>query len=65
MAKQVKKQKPAKTKKVEEVVDETATAEKTRDEKLAEYDAVLDDIEDVLEENAELFVSEYRQRGGQ
>lgn len=49
----------------EEVVEEvTPTSE--RGEKLkAELDDLLDEIDDVLEENAEEFVKSYIQKGGQ
>jgi len=42
-------------------VGETAT----RDETLSDIDALLDEIDGVLEENAEEFVNSYRQKGGQ
>jgi ubiquitin-like protein Pup len=51
----------------EEAVDETAATDiKERHEKLGEdVDAMLDEIDDVLEENAEEFVRSYIQKGGQ
>lgn len=53
-----------------EEVDETQTApaEETqeRQEKLSDdVDAILDEIDEVLEENAEEFVRSYVQKGGQ
>ena len=37
-----------------------------KDEKIAaEVEAVLDEIDEILEENAEEFVANYRQKGGQ
>ncbi|MPZ65398.1 MAG: ubiquitin-like protein Pup [Pseudonocardiaceae bacterium] len=46
--------------------DEGATAGQERREKLGEdVDAILDDIDDVLEENAEDFVRAYVQKGGE
>lgn len=49
--------------------DEESTAEsggQERREKLGEdVDAILDEIDDVLEENAEDFVRAYVQKGGQ
>lgn len=48
---------------VEDSVD-TATAE--RHEKMSgDIDAILDDIDEVLEENSEEFVRQYVQKGGQ
>ncbi|MBI3688190.1 MAG: ubiquitin-like protein Pup [Actinobacteria bacterium] len=50
---------------VEESVD-TSTDVQERHEKLTEdVDAMLDEIDDVLEENAEEFVRGYVQKGGQ
>ncbi|GIH96375.1 MULTISPECIES: ubiquitin-like protein Pup [Planobispora] len=51
-------------------VEETAAAESTdvqeRHEKLSDdVDAILDEIDEVLEENAEEFVRSYIQKGGQ
>ncbi len=42
-------------------VGETATREQT----LSDIDDLLDEIDSVLEENAEEFVNSYRQKGGQ
>lgn len=45
---------------------ETATGAAERKEQLDEdIDAILDEIDDVLEENAEDFVRSYIQKGGQ
>ncbi|MFN8038098.1 MAG: ubiquitin-like protein Pup [Acidimicrobiales bacterium] len=59
---QIKKTAPART---EETVEEApATSEKG--EKLkAELDDLLDEIDDVLETNAEDFVKSYVQKGGE
>ena len=59
---QIKKTAPART---EETVEEApATSEKG--EKLkAELDDLLDEIDDVLETNAEDFVNSYVQKGGE
>ena len=59
---QIKKTAPART---EETVEEApATSEKG--EKLkAELDDLLDEIDDVLETNAEDFVKSYIQKGGE
>ena len=58
-----KKQAPARTE--EEVVEE-APATTDKGEKLkAELDDLLDEIDEVLEDNAEEFVRNYVQKGGQ
>jgi ubiquitin-like protein Pup len=43
----------------------TAEEEKSRTDRLAEIDAMLDDIEEVLEENAEDMVRQFVQKGGE
>jgi ubiquitin-like protein Pup len=51
-----------------EVVEQTSTDESTaeRQEKLTDdVDALLDEIDDVLEENAEEFIRGYVQKGGE
>jgi prokaryotic ubiquitin-like protein Pup len=59
---QIKKQAPAKQD--EEVVDAPATSE-TGEKLKAELDDLLDEIDEVLETNAEDFVKAYVQKGGQ
>ena len=60
---QIKKQVPSRT---EEETDETAPASTDKGEKLkAELDDLLDEIDEVLEENAEDFVRSYVQKGGE
>ena len=60
---QIKKQAPSRT---EEEVEETAPAGTEKGEKLkAELDDLLDEIDEVLEENAEDFVRSYVQKGGE
>lgn len=50
----------------EEVVDEAAPATSESGEKLkAELDDLLDEIDEVLETNAEDFVKSYVQKGGE
>jgi ubiquitin-like protein Pup len=57
------KQSPDRT---DEVVDEAAPATSESGEKLkAELDDLLDEIDEVLETNAEDFVKSYVQKGGQ
>jgi ubiquitin-like protein Pup len=54
------------TDETEEVEASTDTDVQERHEKLSEdVDAILDEIDDVLEENAEEFVRGYVQKGGQ
>lgn len=57
-------QKPRPERKVEETKTEEVKA-KSGEELKAELDAVLDDIDSVLEENAEEFVKNYVQKGGE
>jgi ubiquitin-like protein Pup len=60
-----RKQKPA-PKEREEVVDEEVTAKSERGEKLKDdIDDLLDEIDSVLEDNAEEFVRSYVQKGGE
>jgi prokaryotic ubiquitin-like protein Pup len=60
---QIKKAAPSRT---EEEVEETTPAGAERGEKLkAELDDLLDEIDEVLEENAEDFVRSYVQKGGE
>ena len=60
---QIRRQAPART---EEEVEEAAPATTDKGEKLkAELDDLLDEIDEVLEENAEDFVRSYVQKGGQ
>ncbi|CAB4550996.1 MAG: ubiquitin-like protein Pup [Actinobacteria bacterium] len=65
MAERTQKQKTSTSRTEDEVVDgapaTTATGEKLK----AELDDLLDEIDDVLETNAEDFVKSYVQKGGQ
>ncbi|HVM10695.1 MAG TPA: ubiquitin-like protein Pup [Acidimicrobiales bacterium] len=64
MAEREQKRKPAPQRTDEVVEDELAPSE--QGEKLkAELDDLLDEIDEVLEENAEDFVRSYVQKGGQ
>ena len=64
MAERQQKQKNAPSR-TEEVVEE-APAQTERGEKIkAELDDLLDEIDDVLETNAEEFVKSYVQKGGE
>lgn len=57
------RQKPA-VKKVEEKTEDPKVTEKG-EKLLKDLDAVIDEIDDVLYENAETFCSQYIQKGGQ
>ena len=54
------------TEEVEETEEQAGSDVQERHEKLSEdVDAILDEIDEVLEENAEEFVRSYVQKGGQ
>ncbi len=64
MAERTHKQKPAPQRTEEQVADAPQTG--AQGEKIkAELDDLLDEIDEVLEENAEEFVKSYVQKGGQ
>jgi len=55
-----------KTEETDEVEAEVSSDVQERNEKLTDdVDALLDEIDDVLEENAEEFIKGYVQKGGQ
>ena len=64
MAEREQKRKPAPAREEEDVEETPATSESGEKIK-AELDDLLDEIDDVLEENAEEFVKSYVQKGGQ
>ena len=64
MAERTQKQKPAPSK-TEEVVDDAPAASKQGEKLKAELDDLRDEIDEVLESNAEDFVKSYVQKGGQ
>ena len=64
MAEREQIRKPAPAKKDAEI-DETPPASEKGEKIKAELDDLLDEIDDVLEENAEDFVRAYVQKGGQ
>lgn len=65
MAEREQKKRPTTTREVEEV-DEAAPASSKQGDKIkAELDELLDEIDEVLEDNAEDFVRSYVQKGGQ
>ncbi len=65
MADQTQKQKPTEEKAADPKGADAADLSKKGDEIKADMDALVDEIEAVLEENAEEFVKAYVQRGGQ
>ena len=66
MAEREQKKKPAPARKQDDVEDEAAPAASKQGEKIkAELDDLLDEIDEVLEDNAEEFVRSYVQKGGQ
>ena len=65
MAERELKRRPAPQREATEAVEET-TSPSERGEKLkAELDELLDEIDEVLEDNAEEFVRNYVQKGGE
>ena len=66
MAEREQKRRPAPARKDETVEDEESPPVSERGEKLkADLDDLLDEIDEVLESNAEDFVKSYVQKGGQ
>ncbi len=57
--------KKATTSRTEEVVEELPSSTKQGDKLKAELDDLLDEIDEVLEDNAEEFVRSYVQKGGE
>jgi len=64
MAERTQKQRTA-PQRTDEVVEEAPAATKQGEKIKAELDDLLDEIDEVLEENAEDFVKSYVQKGGQ
>ena len=64
MAEREQKRKPAPAK-ADEVVEEAPAKSESGEKIKAELDDLLDEIDDVLEVNAEEFVKSYVQKGGQ
>jgi ubiquitin-like protein Pup len=60
---QIKKPAPARTD--EETIEEVPATSKRGEELKAELDDLLDEIDEVLEDNAEEFVRSYVQKGGE
>ena len=59
---QRKRQAPARS---EEVIEDVPQSSKQGDKLKAELDDLLDEIDEVLEDNAEEFVRSYIQKGGE
>ncbi len=64
MAERITKQKASSAKVNDEAIDQVA-ASKQGEKIKAELDDLLDEIDSVLEDNAEEFVKSYIQKGGQ
>lgn len=64
MAERVHKQKTS-SERTAEVADESGATTEQGDKLRAELDDLLDEIDDVLESNAEDFVKSYIQKGGE
>ena len=64
MAEQQRKQRPAQSRTTEESTEAPAASERGAALK-SELDDLLDEIDGVLEENAEEFVKSYVQKGGE
>ena len=65
MPEREQKRKPAPQREVEEDVVETPTTPETGEKLKADIDDLLDEIDEVLETNAEDFVRSYVQKGGE
>jgi prokaryotic ubiquitin-like protein Pup len=66
MPERKREQKPAPKERDEEIADVAAPVETEKAEKLkGDIDDLLDEIDSVLEDNAEDFVRNYVQKGGQ
>lgn len=65
MAEREQIRKPAPAKDDQEVVEEAPATSEKGEELKAELDDLLDEIDGVLETNAEEFVKSYVQKGGQ
>ena len=65
MAEREQKKKQAPTKADEDVVEEVPTKSESCEKIKGELDDLLDEIDEVLESNAEDFVRSYVQKGGE
>jgi ubiquitin-like protein Pup len=65
MAEREQKKKTSTTEHVDETVEEVPVASAKGEKLKAELDDLLDEIDEVLEDNAEEFVRNYVQKGGE
>jgi prokaryotic ubiquitin-like protein Pup len=65
MAEREQKKKTTSTERTDEVVEEVPATSATGEKLKAELDDLLDEIDEVLEDNAEEFVRNYVQKGGE
>jgi ubiquitin-like protein Pup len=65
MAEREQKKKTTTTERVDEVVDDVPAPSASGEKLKAELDDLLDEIDEVLEDNAEEFVRNYVQKGGE
>ena len=65
MAEREQKKKQAPAKSDEDVVEDVPTKSETGEKIKGELDDLLDEIDEVLEDNAEEFVKSYVQKGGE
>jgi prokaryotic ubiquitin-like protein Pup len=65
MAEREQKRRPAPARKTDEEVSEAPAKSESGEKLKAELDDLLDEIDEVLETNAEDFVKSYVQKGGQ
>jgi prokaryotic ubiquitin-like protein Pup len=65
MAEREQKKKPTPARKQDDVEEAAPAASKQGEKLKAELDDLLDEIDEVLEDNAEEFVRSYVQKGGQ
>jgi ubiquitin-like protein Pup len=65
MAERQQKQRPAPQRQDEETVEEVAPTTERGEKLKADLDDLLDEIDEVLETNAEEFVKGYVQKGGE
>ena len=65
MAEREQKKKPAPKQQQEEVIEDAPATTESGEKIKAELDDLLDEIDEVLESNAEEFVKSYVQKGGE
>ena len=65
MAEREQKKKSTTTERADETVEEVPATSATGEKLKAELDDLLDEIDEVLEDNAEEFVRNYVQKGGE